>query len=673
MTAIDQLTESLLPNLRGVSARELNTALQGLEFALEAGPRRRTQLTLRRLRFEGQKSGDFRFHSGVNVVRAGNDKGKSSLLKLIHFCLTGKRDFKKDVDSWIAAVELQFELDGVAHTIAVEKGRRARGRLVRGDFSEEFMDPVAALADREQEILVEWRSGKEMQEKLEGFFNHAFGLRPLMGTQKDPRKRSDALLDSTTSYRAYVRGMYVTQDMGYTSLVTDGVPYGNLFMKVVGMLLGLRGIDAFFAVEARRAHLENELGKEERYHRRLEESFGLRDLATLDEEIDKLERYIDELKVERTALLVRATSGDLDRRLTEATARLVGLDNVRQQLSERLRQQELELSASQRQVEELQGALAAHRTFTALQPSHCPVCEIALEARQRLPEPEDGQCLLCHEDMPEPLAEGEMAALVEERLSTARKTIEEQRRGVESLRSELEEASFKIEQHTQQKRHLQAQLRSAHQGTEELEREIELETRYLGRLEGEREQASRMVAGDGNSLNIRRLSDRKQILDAVLRYLRTHHAQDNERVKQEFAKRVQAYCTTMGFPGLEEVRLDAQLKPQVRQHGRTYSFDELSPGEKVRFVLAFHLAMAIATGEDLEHGAHPGLLLIDSPGKEEMVQKDFEAVVDLLNHVEQDHEETIQVVVATSIPAIVRATASRKQVFLDDDDRPLFD
>ena len=38
--------------------------------------------------------------------------------------------------------------------------------------------------------------------------------------------------------RAYVRGLYVTQDLGYTNLVTEGVPYGNLFMKILGMLLG---------------------------------------------------------------------------------------------------------------------------------------------------------------------------------------------------------------------------------------------------------------------------------------------------------------------------------------------------------------------------------------------------------------------------------------------------
>ena len=89
-------------------------------------------------------------------------------------------------------------------------------------------------------------------------------------------------------------------------------------------------------------------------------------------------------------------------------------------------------------------------------------------------------------------------------------------------------------------------------------------------------------------------------------------------------------------------------------------------------MLAFYFAMAIATAEDLEHGAHPGLLLIDSPGKEEMVVKDFEAVVNLLSLVEERHAEVIQVIVSTSIPAIRDATSPGKQVFIDNDDDPLF-
>ncbi len=672
MNELDSIYSTLKPSLRGISAKTFKSCLEGLEPAIEARPRRRTQLTIRRLRFRGEKSGVFHFQPGVNVLRAGNDKGKSSVLKLIHFCLTGKNDLKKDVNSWIDWVELVFELDGVTHAILVDKTRRPRGRLVRlaeGELLENASDVTDVASDplHGAIVLVEFKNAKQMQRQLEDFFNKAFGLRPLMGTQKTSRKDSDALLDSPTSYRAYFRGMYINQDLGYTSLVTDGVPYGNLFMKVIGMLLGVRGIDGSFAVEARRAHVENRLAKEERYHRRLEESLETRDLATLDEEVDRLERYIDELKVERTALFVRATSNDLDRRLAQVTDKLVAFDDVRQQTARHLKGAELELRIAEREAEELESALASRAALAGIQPDRCPVCETRIADLRRKPEP--GRCLLCHEDVRD--SNDDFTAVAEQRLTEARRSIAARRQKIEARRADFDELEFRAQQSAQLKSHLQSQLRSAHQGTAELDREIELETRYLGRLEAERESVARLVSDDDDS-SISGLLEQKQVLDAVLRYLRTLHADANERMKREFAARVQDYCTTMGFPGLEEVSLNGQLKPLIRQNGRVYSFEELSPGEKVRFVLAFYLAMAIATAEDLEHGAHPGLLLIDSPGKEEMVVKDFEAVVHLLSQVEERHAEIIQVIVSTSLPAIRGATEPGKQMFIDNDDDPIF-
>lgn len=653
MTEIDDLYATLRPQLKGVSAREYRDAMHGLDDALAATPRPRTQLTLRRLCFHGAKSGDFRFFPGVNVLRAGNDKGKSSILKLIHFCLTGRNELKKDVDSWIDDVELYFELSGHPHAILVHKRGRIRGRLVRcrPDLPEE-----AQLG----EILLEWPSAKAMQTELETFMNQAFGLRPLMGTQKDSRKGSDALLDAPTSYRAYVRGLYINQDMGYTDLITDGIPYGNLFFKIVGMLLGMRGIDAFFAVEARLAHIENLLGKEERYHRRVEESLGLRDLATLDEEIGKLERYIDELKVERTALFVRATSSDLDHRLTELTDRLVLLESGRQQTHRSQKEAEADLEASEREIAELEAAILSRDILGAIVPERWPFFDIELtEAQRAAAAAQLGQ----HGQ--------EFLRIAQERLQQAKRAAISQRRTVERRRAELQELEFRTDQTAQQKRHLQAQLKSAHQGTGELDREIELETRYLGRLEAEREAAVRMVSEGGAGSSIQKLLKAKTILDAVLRDLRLQDSVVNERIKQEFARRVLDYCTTIGFPGLEDITFDPQLKPRISQNGKVYNFDELSPGEKVRFVLAFYLGLALFTAEE-HSGAHPGLLLIDSPGKEEMVAGDFEAVVNLLSQVEINHAPKIQVVVATTIPAIRGATKISKQTFVTDDDEPIF-
>ncbi len=659
MIDLDSLAAAVRHSLPGISPRDLRAGLQGLESALSVQPRPRTQLRLQQLRFSGQRRGDFRFAPGVNVLRAGNDKGKSSLLKLIHFCLGGKNELKRDVDSWIDVVELAFELAGVPHAIRIDKKRRPQGKLVLGG--------LADLASKDP--LVTFANGRELQERLEHFFNDAFGLRPLMGTQKDSRKGSDALLDAPTSYRAYLRGMYINQDLGYTDLITDGVPYGNLFMKVVGMLLGIHGIDAFFAADSRRAHCENALAKEERYHRRVEASLGLRDLATLDEEIKRLEQYIDERKMERAALLVRATSDDLDRRLSELTHKLVQVDNARERLARQLRQVEAQLEATRGEASELAAALASREVMAAVHPDRCPVCATQLAARPRAAAP-PGSCILCHEVVAPP-AGPDFASIVRGRLSEAEQSLAEQQQQAASLRAELAGVEARAAQFGQQKRQLQAQLRAAHQGTGELDQEIELETRYLGRLEAERETTTRLVSAEGGA-PLKKELQRKQILDAVVRHLRTAHAEINERIKREFSARVLQYCSTIGLPGLEEVSLDAQLRPHIRQNGEVYSFDGLSPGERVRFTLAFYLALAIATAEDLEYGAHPGLLLIDSPGKEEMVLKDFAAVVELLRLIEDKHADKVQVIVATTVPAIRGATAAEKQVFIDNDDESLF-
>lgn len=655
MNPIDSLHTRLRDGLGKVSARDFRDALEGLEPALSAKPGPRCQLALRRLRFWGEKKGDFRFFPGVNILRAGNDKGKSSILKMIHFCLTGKNDLKKDVDSWVEFIELYFELDGQPHAVEVQKRGRARGRILecRVDRPEDL---------ERAEALAEFRNGKAMQHELETFFNRRFGLRPLMGTQKDSRKGSDLLLDAPTSYRAYVRGLYINQDLGYTDLVTDGVGYGQLFTKIVGMLLGIRGLDGIFGVEARLAHVENRLAKEERYTRRMEASLGLRDLATLDEETSKLERYIDELKVERTAFLVRATSNDLDQRLGEMTDRLVDLDAARQRAAHQLAQAEMELELVEGEVAELEAAQRSHELLAPIAPDRWPVYGLELTAEQR------------QQVAARAAEEGtSFEAMLKERLGVARKSLERQRKAMDRHRTELQEIAFRADQLAQQKRHLQAQLRSAHQGTADLDKEIELETRYLGRLEAERESAARVVSDGGEGSNMNRLLRHRKVLHAVLRHLRVEHAAANEERKQGFAKRVQDYCTTIGFPGLEEIALDPQLRPRIRQNDKVYGFDELSPGEKVRFVLAFYLALAVVTAEDLENGSHPGLLLIDSPGKEEMVEGDFEAVVKLLSQMEGRHAESVQVIVATSIPAIRGATQISKQYFVADDDEPVFE
>jgi len=597
----------------------------------------------------------------VNVLRAGNDKGKSSILKLIQLCLTGKNELKRDVDGWIKQVELVFELDGVVHAVQVDKASRPQGRLLK------LADPEGEGPSADQTLL-EFHNGSDMQRRLEKFFNQAFGLRPLRGTQKDSRKSSDALHESVTSYRAYFRGLSIPQDHGYVDLVTDGQGYGNLFMKIVGMLLGLRGIDAYFAIEAERALLEHQLANEQRYQQRTEKALGTPDLKSLSEEIERLQGYVDELKNKRTTQRLRSTSADLDKRLTDLTTTLLEADEERHQTALQLQEAEQATSHSTAKVERLEAT--RDRGLLGEEVSSCPACNVALDQRRRFPvaEADIEHCGLCHEDLP-----SDRQQALEAQLEEARQRLQEQQQLVQRLRRRLATTEGRARQLTQRKGQLQAQLRAAHQGTEEIEREVELESRFLGRLEAKLEASTQLSSAGEEGDEMEQQQTRKRVLDAVLSHLRSRDSEVNERLKHNFASRVEDFCKQIGFPGLETIELDSQLRPRIRQNGDEYVFEELSAGEKVRFVLAFYLALALITAEEPEAGGHPGLVLIDSPGKEEMVERDFAAVVELLRQIEQQHADAIQVIVATSVPAIAGATATDKQVFIKDDTQPLFD
>lgn len=84
------------------------------------------RLTLNCLKVKGKKIDgqiiDFvqPLYSGINVLYAENNKGKSSVFKMVKFALTGdKSPIKKDVFSWLNEIFLEFTIGTVTYTIYI--------------------------------------------------------------------------------------------------------------------------------------------------------------------------------------------------------------------------------------------------------------------------------------------------------------------------------------------------------------------------------------------------------------------------------------------------------------------------------------------------------------------------------------------------------------------------
>ncbi len=90
----------------------------------------------------------------------------------------------------------------------------------------------------------------------------------------------------------------------------------------------------------------------------------------------------------------------------------------------------------------------------------------------------------------------------------------------------------------------------------------------------------------------------------------------------------------------------------LKKGGANTSFSKVTAGERLRLRLATAIAL-LRVGPRLGIGRHPGLLIIDSPGKEEVAKVNLEALLAELRKI-TDEMEGLQVIVAgTNVDEIV--------------------
>jgi hypothetical protein len=77
---------------------------------------------------------------------------------------------------------------------------------------------------------------------------------------------------------------------------------------------------------------------------------------------------------------------------------------------------------------------------------------------------------------------------------------------------------------------------------------------------------------------------------------------------------------------LEEVKLKSNPQLKLKKDGVSTTYSQCTDGEKLRLKIASVIAL-ISIAENQGIGRHPGLLLIDSPRREEITDKDVAQIV----------------------------------------------
>ncbi|MEU0443737.1 hypothetical protein [Streptomyces sp. NPDC006186] len=553
-----------------------------------------------------------------------NEAGKTSVLEIILWCLRGRAGLQRDVRSWLRRVRCEFVLDAepLEVEMTVTDGIPA-GRVV---------------SQQTGVVLVSFDGVKAFEESMDAFMLDRLGLEPLR-TQQKARGDVEALpVTGELSWPSYASGLYINRKgLGHllgndskNALPTRllelflGAPWAatmvaaSVAQKVVAAQLSAARQRAAADAEARRAQL-GELTRQ------------------LDAERARLEALPDHGQA-------AADLGVAYRTLADATA--AASEAQRQLAATRLRHDTLEEQRHSlaQAVQTAQEAALAQAFFHTLTPTICPRCDTKVSKDQWARE-QEGHCSLCDSRLPDPSdhddAHGEEEEDTPETLRQALASVQQE---VEEAASALAAAQARASAAADAVNRAEAALNEALKdpGTGE-RRAVEL---AVARLEGAvAERKGRFTQLDA-AVDITPLEVANTVLKAAEKAAHTRRTAALKQVLRDVEQDIVTMGRALGLEMLQRVELGTGATLTVWKGGQQHPYGSLTEGEQLRLKIVTTTAL-LRHGIRSGVGRHPGLLIVDSPGAEEVDSKDLRLMVqDLVKLTDMAPE--LQVIIATA-------------------------
>lgn len=570
-------------------------------------PRPRTlgirEITLRGIKEGTTADGSFSFEwkdlgPGLWAVLSDrNLRGKSTILNVLRSAIRG--DFpgriKPDIWRWLAVAEVRFGIDGLLFRTLVEKTpgeedpRKVRARLSRFQ-GERWID----LYDGPPGDRLQAQTEAVFMEELSFAKFHAFNATHEIIHPHGWPAMSAALFVSEP-------GVAIFGDQ-----TVDALP-----LRLLQLFMGLPWISTYTMAQAAAKQVEAAAIRPRDATAGLErlKARALQVEADLVEARRKQATYPDRASLRSQLLaddaaLVRLTAeraaaqGDSDKKRAEHAAALAVVVTLKQDL------------------QQARDELAAGMVFRRLRPVCCPACEASIGS-ERYQARDMMTCALCGteetgwEDQEEQDRIGDLAAntvdaeAVAARLGAEATAAERRIRHIEAM---IGRASASIEK-------LQSTLDKP--GAEDADRTVAI-------LEARLDELRELIAAEAATSASAEDADLAVLKAAEAITKRIFEGRQAD-ILRDLSSAILRYSQEFGIQNLAGMELRANIL-EVRQGGSTLTFSKLSPGEKLRVRIAAALAM-VQVAQVRGYGRHPGLLVLDSPGSQEMTEGDFAALL----------------------------------------------
>jgi hypothetical protein len=566
----------------------------------------------------------FRWHGlgpGLHGIASdANLRGKSTILEVVLWCLRGRPKRLQDaVRAWIRNAALGFEIDGVAHRVEFRLDEDVPiGVLSRGTPGDAAPIEIARFAGED-----------EFEGVMDDFMMRALELSEL---KSRPRYSHDTLAQTVGSgWVGYSKALHIA---GSQPILLGDEIFGGLPGRLLQMFLGIPYAELMMRARAARGE-ERETEQQSQRRADLDREADEAEIAELERQLKQAMRDRDTASTVSNLIGEAVAQGEA---IAIAIARRTGALEASNELG--LAAAEAERAADDEAATFLHmgHAIKAKRYFTGLDPVCCPRCRRPIDSMRKTREVEQGACSVCATPREHEEEATALAALDEanQRASEARSIAEQTRsRHNEALRIlGMAENNLSAERRKLEEIERRRAAGDPHQAAEMAV------ARLQGRIEERRTRPGARV--EAHHVD-------RTFLDGATTTAGQLRRGASEELLQELNTEIRSIAASLGIPNLEEVAVLLNATMRVVIGGQPTNFARLTGGERLRLRIATVVAM-LRIGERRGVGRHPGLILIDSPGDEEVVDENLAEMLHELDRLAGELEH-LQVFVASARPA----------------------
>lgn len=590
------------------------------------------------IRAESERDGPFdlswsNLGTGIwAVMSERNLRGKSSILNLLQAAIRG--DFpgrvKPDVWKWLETIEIRYHIDDILHRLEVrkaageEKAAEGSATLSRSDSDAQWItlyegDAGEGLKSQTEHLMMEELDFPVIYAHNKNTGGHPHGW-PLIA--------STFFLSSSIEPKAL-----------FGDLPIDGLP-----LRLLQLFIGLPWVSTYSAALTAQKQIEQGLADRPNHSSvsgvltaRLLEVEGqlakaMKARGNDDRGAKRLElmRLDEDTATDRKAAEIARVAFETDTATVEAVT--ASYDDAR------------------RRVKQLEEERSAGYSFRQLSPTCCPACEAAFEkATPAAQHPDGNTCALCKNDLP--VHDDDLDG---DRIQDVQTLVEELATSLQIAKAKRKASEKAARDVTERLRAGMSRMRNLQEVISTLPADPEL---VVVQLEAQAEQLRELVASLQSPANddTETMGELK-ILRAATEVSKTLMTSMQSDVLTEIADSVMSLAKKFGVSHITSMHLDGGGRLKVHQGGADMYFSNLTTGEKLRIKIAISLA-AVEVAKRRGHGRHPGLLIIDSPASEEVVNEDFEQMLDSVASAARDIGG-VQIIIGTIARKAVEAVVS---------------